>query len=733
MRTLVVILSALLVAPTLAERIWWDGSTDDEDAPPGKLLSDNEGWWGETVLTGVEYTYDVEPTNPADIWRTDAERYGRRLLDGRPEGNWWVPVGVNHQALVVTFDFQRLCSFAEVDVCTRSKQVAVTIETGDDPGGPWTEALTLAREDCPEQAFHRLPIDESGRYLRLSLDSGGISWVDEVLVWGDAQGDAAEAYNPVAPVSYPTGTAFTSISGADKTAFSDAQFWDWQRDLGERVDDDAVWSRVPTYDSISAEPILPASDALASRVELVMARNETECAALALTNTSIVESREVEVSLPDFEAAGMSADLRVAGVIGSRQFGVNIGPLFSADNLLGPSLMHRYLTNAECVEGFPRLVVPPGGSAVLWLSVTSDRARPGAYRATLAATGCDPVQVQARVMDVTLPDVDIWLNTWSDVTSQFPFTYGERDEREVAYKQSLGVTVWDGFPEEGSVSALARQRGRTIHHVYGLPREYVDKGYANQIAPDGLTDDDRAAITEHVLSLVADAEALGLDYDDWYAELWDEPGERNSELYGAMARVIREADPRARICCNPCFWEGDGVLDDDAVSTVLESWYNETIDISVPLFLLLRDRPKCWDLFAASRSVRAFYTVSTQSAKGGASDQVELYRRQAWDAARRGWNGWGFYSYYAPRGNPWTDFDGSWLEDRPDYQMVYPGPRGPIPTRPSEAVREGWEEYQLIELLRRQGKRKRVDDILADYESGKSMDELRTRALRVAQ
>jgi len=49
------LVSGLIILPAHAERIWWDGSRDAENAPPGKLLSDNAGYWGDSVLTGVDY------------------------------------------------------------------------------------------------------------------------------------------------------------------------------------------------------------------------------------------------------------------------------------------------------------------------------------------------------------------------------------------------------------------------------------------------------------------------------------------------------------------------------------------------------------------------------------------------------------------------------------------------------------------------------------------------------
>jgi len=314
----------------------------------------------------------------------------------------------------------------------------------------------------------------------------------------------------------------------------------------------------------------------------------------------------------------------------------------------------------------------------------------------------------------------------------FPFVYSDRATREVAYKQSLGITVWNGLPEPGTQAALARETGRTIHHVYGVPGKYIHGGYAGRIKPEELTEEDEAAIAEHVQGLVSRATELGLSYDDWYAELWDEPGKRNSLLYGALAGIIRKADPRVHIYCNPCFWAGNGVLGDDEVDEVLRPWYRENVDISVPLYLLLRDRPKVMELFGVPRFVNAFYNVASQSAKSERAPQVELYRRQAWDAFALGWNGWGFYSYYAPRGNPWSDLDGSWSEDRPDYLMVYPGPRGPIPTRQSESVREGWEDYCLLTLLKEKGLAEEVEAIVTAYRDGEPVEELRRRALEAA-
>lgn len=724
-----------------AARIWCDGSRDAENGPPGLLLTDNEGYWGECVLTGVEYRYDTAPDSPADTDRDRAGTFGRRLLDGKATGNWWVPVGLTgNRPLAVTLDFKRRCTFTEVDLATRSKQVAITLEVSAD-GAAWQQAFTRSREDCPDRDFHRLPLPArpSGRYLRVTVQAAGTTWLNEVLAWGEAEvsEQAPEVLKPIIATPQISGVTLVSVPGLARTAASDSEVWEWLRSLGAAGKARAVWSQAPTWDTITAAPLLPPAHRVARHVSLSLARNETECAALVLTNTSMAQPLTVNLDLGAFQGApGLQGVLRVAGAIPSRSYGVNLGPLFAADNLLGRSLMQRYLTNGACIKDFPRVVLPPAGSVVLWLAVTSREAKPGIYQATLRADPAPPLAVRVEVADVTLPGPFAWwCQTWSGVTGMFPFEYGDRMEREVAYKQSLGVTVWNGFPTPGTPGALARERGFTLFHVYGLPSDYVNRGYNGKIDPAALTPADEQTIAHHVRSLVAEAQALRLQYDDWFVELWDEPGAGNAAAFGALARLIRKADPAVNIYCNPCFWQGwgnGGVAADEVVAGALGGWYDECVDISCPLYLLLRDRPQAGKLFGGERWINSCYTVSSHHAKSEAAEHVSLYRRLAWDAFARGWTGWGFYSYYAPRGNPWNDFDASWVEDTVDYQVVYPGPRGPIPTRQSEALREGYEDYCLLSLLKELGLQGELDAILQAYAAGEDPAKLRLRALKAA-
>ena len=721
-----------------AERIWWDGSRDNETTPPGKLLSDNPGYWGETVFTGVDYRYEAAPDNPADS--------GRRLLDGVPAGDWNVPVGMAAKPIVAVFDFKRICTFSEIDLSTRSQKAAFKIEVSEQADGGWRGVYDQTREAAPDKMFHRLPLPAkpSGRYLRLTVNAVApalnqwLTYLEEVVVWGDAtvSAQAPEAIAPVGPTPNITGASIDSIPGARQSTFADIEFRRWQTSLGARAKSRAVWAAAPTWDSLTNQPILPPLARINQPVALVMARNEAEYAALTLTNTNLDNPLTDEVKLGAFEKVGgqklspaamkVRGQLRVAGVMASREFGVNAVPLLASDNMPGASLMRRYLTNGAAIQNFPRLTLSPAGSAILWLQVTTEGAAPGLYRARLSFGARDAMNVQVEVVDVTLPKPFVWLQTWSGGTSMFPFMYGDRTAREVAYKQSLGVTVWNELPTPGSPSEEARKHGRTFHQIFVLPFHYVNDGYNGRLKAADLTAKDEAEIAQNVHQLVKQTQALGLTYDDWSGELWDEPGRGSIEAFGALAALVKKADPKVNLYANPIFWEGNGVADDAAIYAALSPWYAKLVDISVQHDLLLR--PKSLPLFDEKRLVRGAYAVSTRSAKSERAVQVEFGRRQAWDAFSRGWNGWGFYSYFAPRGNPWDDFD----TGEPDYQMVYPGPRGPIPTRESEAVRQGWEDFCLLSLLQQRGLKAPLTAILDAYRKGEAMPTLRLRALRAA-
>ncbi|MHB0997628.1 MAG: hypothetical protein ACYC27_00160 [Armatimonadota bacterium] len=354
----------LMSAVSGADLIWWDGTRDTSGTPPGKLLSDNLGYWGDCVLTGMQYHYEIPPDSPVDIQESPGT--WPRLVDGVPDDPRKSVGRSTSGPLVVVFDFKRTCTFSEVDICTLSRKVAIHLQISD-TGDNWKTVYQRSRDECDNAAMHRLSLPDkpSGRYLRLSVEGESVTYLDEVLAWGDAEvnTDAPEVLKPIAPTPVIGGCVMSSISGITGTSFPDYRARAWQRGIGKIGEQSSVWSALPAWDKITDKPILPDKKAILSQFSISIARNETESAALALTNTSTITPSTVEVSLSPFrmlgeskrEVIGLTGKIRCAGVVGSRYFGTNLGPLFEEGNVLGTSLLRRYVNNAENIKDFPRL------------------------------------------------------------------------------------------------------------------------------------------------------------------------------------------------------------------------------------------------------------------------------------------------------------------------------------------------------------------------------------------
>ena len=68
-----------------AEVRWADGTV--AEAPPGKLLSDNLGYYGDVAWTGMTYSYQTPPragSGDADVWPLGEQtKLFGQLLEGR--------------------------------------------------------------------------------------------------------------------------------------------------------------------------------------------------------------------------------------------------------------------------------------------------------------------------------------------------------------------------------------------------------------------------------------------------------------------------------------------------------------------------------------------------------------------------------------------------------------------------------------------------------------------------
>ena len=554
------------------------------------------------------------------------------------------------------------------------------------------------------------------------------------------------------------GVAFQTLTGIDSSCMSDRESFEFVRSLPLTLrNEPAIWTTVPTWESISNRPIAPPASAVNRGVTITAARNETEHAALALRSTRVSAPHDVTVVLDSFTTAagspakGINATLGIMGVIPSPNFGVTLTPILYPNNMPGTSLMRKYLLNADTILGFPKVKLPPSGAAVLWLTVTTDNAAPGIYTASVSVKGGQKVPITVEVCDVTLPAGPFALvGTYcSNVTSMFPFVYADRRDRDIDRALDCGITEWPirARTDPNDVAMLrakAAKHGMRLMLKYScaVPSIFVHNTHSGiWTKPSDIDADDRKVLAQHIRTMVKTTRALGLDYDDWYGILGDEPGEKQGPVYAELCRLIKQADPKVNLYVNPCFWSGwdhGGVLPDPNVMATLgpDDWYRRYVDVSMPLFLLLNDHPQSMILFSSPRAVNSYYYVSTHLCRSEWRAEVTLSRRMAWDSFSMGYNGWSFYSYYSPRASAWNHFDrnppGEGLQEQSDYEMNYPGPRGIIVTRHSEALRQGWEDWRLLNLLKSQGKQLVLDGLLRDYHRDVPTEVLHDRAVRAA-
>jgi hypothetical protein len=698
------------------------------------LLTTQAGFWGEVVHTGVTAT--------AGEQNLDA------LFDGRLEE--WVNEGDAPWA--VTLDLQQPYQVYEVSLRLRGRG-AVTLAAP--VAGGWESRAEEGPTDREEPRWVRLIVAEAreaSRLWQITLSPG--ARVSEVYVWGDGPPGKPEPLYPV-PKIFPV--AFQSLPGADQTAFSDHIYWSWQRAVLARPGFrrlNAVWAPHDKWARLSAAPILPPVDTLNRPVRISMARNEYEGALVTLTSlrdvagtpihdSALLKEKQdraqmVTVRLSEFhgpEPDRVRGTLRVAGTLRSQLFGTVVGPLFSADNRLGREWMVKYLTNGAEIADFPRVALPPCGSAVFWIEVQTEDAAPGEYVARLTCEPGPSVLIRVNVRPVTLPEPRVWVHAWQrgPVGTTTPFAHADLLERTVADKLSRGIRSFYDAPTPGSEAAEARRQKPDVyfHQAYLIPDYYVGSGWGNQRGVfDQLGDEDFQKCKEHVQKVVQQFQGLNVPFEQWYGELWDEPGDGNADFFEKCAGWVKQIDPRVQVYCNPAFPE-------EATNFRRLGRY---ADVFVPFWgnwfkgdewLAERD--------ARPRTVNAFYGVQGCNKSELPEELVGHYRIMPWHAFALGLNGWGFYSYFAPHQDPWEDVTPG---QETDYQVVYPGPAGPVPTRQAEAFRDGWEDYRLLTLLRERGDapaRAAVAEALAAIPLGREpltagvdFEGLRLRLLEVA-
>ena len=179
---------------------------------------------------------------------------------------------------------------------------------------------------------------------------------------------------------------------------------------------------------------------------------------------------------------------------------------------------------------------------------------------------------------------------------------------------------------------------------------------------------------------------LGVGYDGFALYPVDEPGLSQGlvSAYLRQAKLAREADPRIRMYTDPV-----GGITVEELKEMLPY-----VDIWCPnragLVLDPNNRAKLEVIKGSGKAVWMYECADN------AKHQPPLgyYRGQAWLAWSHQMTGIGFWSYCTSADDPWFV-----PQQRYDYLLVYPG-QGVVSSKRWEAVRDGIEDYALLDTLR---------------------------------
>jgi hypothetical protein len=698
---------------------WFDGTWDERGAPQGKLLTDNGGWWGERVWTGVSYTYEIAPTSPADRIGDQKDTFGNRLIDGSLAGDWHTPVGrVDGKPIVAVFDFKRPCVFREVDFISPMTTNALASAAFSADGTNWTGAVSVAATG----AVTRLFLDKTGegRFLKISYGtkSGRATYLNEIFAWGEAEVSEKYLENLLPPQcawAFPQ-----SIAGAPGSHYGEAKFDEMAKASATGVE---ILEVKGDPDRINRPLLGKTPESFALR----MARNETEARYFAVVNASR-ETNTVSIAVEGL-GEGVSAELLVGGVMRvtppkrrlsaqeifdlkieghepPEQEGVRFAPLpfFQVSNKPAASLAGRHLANPAQVLDFPDAVpLRPGEAVVLMLRFRTDSAKPGARQGALVA-GKNKLPLAVDVVDLTLSDPSVWIYSWGHSTPQTPFETKSRMENDAQALLDIGVSCYHDLPTPRSKAEyIFRHATNTPWFMRRItPRKLFHEVYGGRRS-NGLTDKDREIIRTDVTNTAARAKALGVPLDHLILDTPDEPGNGRAKVTCEMAAVAKEVCPEVLVFANPSCWTGHGFSDADSMIAAFAPEYNQYIDVSVPYRSHLEDARKREELFTKPRRINAQYAHPPRRAG----------RSISWSSFRYGLDGFAYWAYYSPTGNPWDIR--TWKMYGYEALMVLPLENGVAVTPSYEELREAWEDWRLLTALKETGKTEVLDALLKEF------------------
>lgn len=319
----------------------------------------------------------------------------------------------------------------------------------------------------------------------------------------------------------------------------------------------------------------------------------------------------------------------------------------------------------------PAVTVPPYNVAGLWLTVNSQGLAPGEYATKLTLRGQGMpgyvVNVRVKVSPVAAaPRQPVLVDGYTQPHE------GEAYLRDYA---AHGLKVWRG---EMSKADMQRWGMRLL------------------------------ALHCHSADDLARLQALGLDYEDWFAVIMDEPsGETEEKLkpYLDAAKALRALDPKIRISFNP--GEAATLPTFQILAPYCDFWLPYSLHLSAHW-----GGPEKWAIYKAKPWM--WYTTpclwdKSPTLPNSIADQIRQVPAQTGLCV-----GTAFFAL----NYPWRDQWDTAYEHIPDASTMgaVMSRHGPVPTRTWEAIREGIQTADLAMMVRERLGAKRFEEVAGEDE-----------------
>ena len=362
-----------------------------------------------------------------------------------------------------------------------------------------------------------------------------------------------------------------------------------------------------------------------------------------------------------------------------------------------------------------RLDIPSGESRQVWITLPARDIPPGNYKSdigiltignheTKGSAILKKVKLDLQVEPLrisTSPDFAVYNWDYASTENYVKDLF----EHKVTYYLSSTSMPLPRFDKEGNaLTAIdyskmdailriklkyARKAGGKILFSYGLLESFdtaVKAKYNFTYRSPAWDRAFRFAYTNWLDHL----KKLGMNYDDFYVQVWDEAllEEVDNTIKGC--KLMREIDPNVKLVM-------DGSQNINELMAL-----DPYIDVWIPHLDALLKRKDGKELLNFYHNVNEPVFGYTCNINMKSQDVNDYHRLKPWYAASLDLDGVFYWAYNSWRGDPWNDYDGVPEASGVFYSdcgAVYNGIDGPITSRRWEASREGIEDWQLIRLV----------------------------------